>query len=99
MSEKHIFISYSRNDGEPYISQLEQRLGAHHRVWRDIRGLRPDQDFTADIERAIEAASHVVVCLTPDIFLAIAVILRGTRFLLWGDYLSNSLVAPNTRSS
>jgi hypothetical protein len=64
--EKHVFISYSRDDGEPYVSQLEQRLGARHRVWRDKRDLRPDQDFTADIERGIEAASHVVVCLTPD---------------------------------
>lgn len=66
MSDKHIFISYSRKDGEPYVTELEKQLGAHHRVWRDIRDLRPDQDFTADIERNIEAASHVVVCLTPD---------------------------------
>lgn len=63
----HIFISYSRIDGEPHVSRLENALkGDGVPIWRDLRDLRADQDFTADIEAAIESASHVAVVLTPD---------------------------------
>lgn len=67
MPKPHIFISYSRVDGEPHVSRLEEALKADGvLVWRDTRNLKADQDFTADIEGAIEAASHVAVILTPD---------------------------------
>lgn len=62
-----IFISYSRTDGDPYATELEARLHSRQfQTWRDVRELHPDRDFTADIEKAIESASHVVVCITPD---------------------------------
>jgi tetratricopeptide (TPR) repeat protein len=63
----HVFISYSRNDGNDAATTLETTLKKEDfRVWRDLRNLNAAQDFTADIEKGIEAASHVVVCLTPD---------------------------------
>ncbi len=64
----HIFISYSRNDGDEHAGKLESALKEHgFGVWRDIRNIDPTRDFTADIENGIENASHMVVCATPDI--------------------------------
>lgn len=64
---EHIFISYARQDGLSFAERLEADLQkAGRRVWRDRRNLDPHQDFTAELEKAIESASHVAVCLTPD---------------------------------
>jgi len=64
---EHIFISYARQDGLSFAERLEGDLQqAGRQVWRDKRNLDPHQDFTAELEKAIEAASHVAVCLTPD---------------------------------
>lgn len=63
----HIFISYSRQDGQSSAEKLEDELRAlGFAVWRDVRNIDPAHDFTADIEHGIEAASHVVVCITSD---------------------------------
>lgn len=63
----HIFISYSCRDGLPYAEKLEQSLQEKgFTTWRDVRGINPSQDFTAEIEQAIDGASHIVVCLTDD---------------------------------
>ena len=62
-----IFISYARADAV-HACRLEQdlqRLG--FATWRDTRDLDESQDFSGEIERAMRAASHVVVCLTPDV--------------------------------
>ncbi|MBZ0298291.1 MAG: HEAT repeat domain-containing protein [Anaerolineae bacterium] len=62
-----IFLSYSRNDGNDYVAEVQRELEARsYATWRDTRDLHPDQDFTADIEAAIEKSSHVVVCVTED---------------------------------
>jgi hypothetical protein len=64
----HVFISYSRRDGSNYASQLDDDLGKiGFRIWRDKRNIDPTQDFTSEIERGIELASYVVVCITPDV--------------------------------
>jgi hypothetical protein len=64
----HVFISYARADGREFAEALQQALLSDDiPVWRDQRDLNPHQDFSAEIERAIEQASHVVVCLTPSI--------------------------------
>ncbi|MEO8397701.1 MAG: TIR domain-containing protein [Chloroflexota bacterium] len=64
----HIFISYAWIDGHKYAEKLERDLqAAGYSTWRDTRNIHPDQDFTAEIEKALEPASHVVVCMTPDI--------------------------------
>ncbi len=67
LSKPHVYISYSRDDGAQFAEKLElvlKQFGIP--TWRDVRNIDPFQDFTAEIERNIEFASHVVVCITPD---------------------------------
>jgi DNA polymerase III delta prime subunit len=67
MSE-HVFISYARKDGEAHALQFDRELPKRgFKTWRDKRGIDPTQDFTAEIEKAIEAAAYVVTCITPDV--------------------------------
>lgn len=64
----HIFISYARADGREHSIYLQEQLEVlGYACWRDERNLHRTQDFGAEIERAIEAAGHVVICITPDI--------------------------------
>lgn len=66
--EQHVFISYVRSDGSMYAERLYQDLNVIGcTAWRDTRDLEGDRDFSAEIERAIEQASHVVVILTSDV--------------------------------
>ena len=61
------FISYSRRDGIDYAERLDAELFTQGIIsWRDVRDIDPSQDFTAELERAIEASSVVIVCVTPD---------------------------------
>jgi formylglycine-generating enzyme required for sulfatase activity len=63
-----IFISYARRDGSDEAEQLFQALNAENiTAWRDTRSLNPYEGFDAEIEKAIETATHVCVCVTPDI--------------------------------
>ncbi|MCD4684568.1 MAG: HEAT repeat domain-containing protein [Anaerolineae bacterium] len=63
-----VFISYARRDGLNIVEQLEGDLAAaNFTVWRDSRNLNPDQDFTAELEQAIERSSRVVVAITRDV--------------------------------
>ncbi|HEX2619063.1 MAG TPA: TIR domain-containing protein, partial [Phototrophicaceae bacterium] len=64
----HIFISYARRDGRLFAERLEQALQvAGFPVWRDSRNLDPWQDFSSELEKAIEASTKVVCCITPDV--------------------------------
>ena len=64
----HVFISYARRDGAAFAARIERALAdVGVKTWRDTRGIDPRADFTAEIETAIEAASHVVACITPDV--------------------------------
>src|SRR5579862_4322110 len=63
-----VFISYARRDGSDEAEELFTALtkeGIH--AWRDTKNLNPYEGFDSEIEKAIESASHVVVCVTPDI--------------------------------
>jgi hypothetical protein len=62
-----VFISYARKDASLGAAPLDAALRPQYATWRDTRGIDPAQDFTAEIEKAIQAASHVVVCVTPDV--------------------------------
>jgi hypothetical protein len=70
MDEKHlfkVFISYAREDVK-YAERIQQVLEeAKIEFWRDTRDLDPNQDFTAELERAIEQSERVVCCITPDV--------------------------------
>jgi hypothetical protein len=64
----HVFISYARQDGLTHAEKLETALTARrYPTWRDKRGIDPARDFTAEIERALKDASHVVAYITPDV--------------------------------
>jgi hypothetical protein len=83
MTDQHIFISYARKDGSEHAAKFDAEL--HRRkfkTWRDKRGIDPTQDFTAEIENAIEAASHVVVCITPDVRREDSFVRREIQFAL-----------------
>jgi len=68
MSAYDVFISYARQDGRDHADHLYRELDQRGlKVWRDERNINPFQDFSGEIEIAIESSSHVVVCLTPSI--------------------------------
>lgn len=68
VSNQHVFISYARADGDDNSNQIYNALYQERfSVWRDQRNIKPYQDFSVAIERAIRKASHVLVCLTPSI--------------------------------
>ena len=63
----HVFISYARKDGLTHADRLAAELQqAGYEPWVDRRHIDPTRDFTGYIDAAIEQASHVVVCITPD---------------------------------
>lgn len=65
---RHVFISYARKDGLAFAEKLDSTLPHHgFSTWRDKREIDPTQDFTAEIEKAIEASSYIVACITPDV--------------------------------
>jgi HEAT repeat protein/type II secretory pathway predicted ATPase ExeA len=60
-----VFISYARSDGlEAATRLLNELTRSQIGAWLDGRNLDPFHDFTAEIEDAIERASHVAVCIT-----------------------------------
>lgn len=80
-----LFISYARRDA-CWAERLDtdlQRAGYH--TWRDKRDIDPNQDFTGEIEAGIRAASHVVVCLTPDVQRQDSFVRREIQYALGED--------------
>jgi hypothetical protein len=64
----HLFISYARKDGAANAERVDRTLaGAGFATWRDTRGIDPTADFTAEIEKAIESATYLIACITPDV--------------------------------
>gem|GEM_PF-2768278 len=79
--ENDIFISYSHLDNKPlsekedfeWITEftnnlsklLENYLGREPNIWRDNRGIRPNQDFVAKIEKALPQSAVMVPIFTP----------------------------------
>jgi len=65
---QHVFISYARADGDNKSKEIYEALYQERFLaWRDQRNIKPYQDFSVAIERAIRQSSHVLVCLTPSI--------------------------------
>lgn len=68
VSNLKVFISYARDDGREYADELYNEFQKNSiQAWRDERNINPFQDFSGEIEKAIESSSHVIVCLTPQI--------------------------------
>jgi hypothetical protein len=82
----HVFISYARRDERTYANNLYAALQkAGRQTWLDRRGIDPARDFTAEIETAIRAASHVVACITPDTERADSFVRRELQYALMVD--------------
>jgi len=82
----HVFISYARHDGLTHAEKLESALAARrYPTWRDKRGIDPARDFTAEIERALKDASHVVACITPDVTRENSFVRREIQYALLLD--------------
>ncbi len=63
-----LFISYARKDGTDACERLHSQLEIQgFNVWRDKRDLNPHTGFDAEIEVAIERATHLIAILTPDV--------------------------------
>lgn len=66
--ERHVFISHAWIDGTEHAQRLYDALTARGiSAWLDKTNLNPFNDFSGEIDRQIKRASHVVVCVTPDI--------------------------------
>jgi len=63
-----VFLSYRRGDVGGYAGRLtdalQQRLGAKN-VFQDVTAIAPGQDYTAAIDRALEASDAVLVMIGP----------------------------------
>ncbi|RMG79170.1 MAG: toll/interleukin-1 receptor domain-containing protein, partial [Chloroflexi bacterium] len=64
---EHIFISYNWDDTHRaiYLERGLYQLG--YPVWRDKRGINPNQHWAQEIRDAIAKATCLVVCMTPTI--------------------------------
>jgi hypothetical protein len=68
VDQKYVYIAYAREDGQQQASRIYNELLLNgFSAWWDERDIDPFQDFTSEIEKAIERASHIVVCLTPSL--------------------------------
>lgn len=64
-----IFISYRRSDAQGYAGRLEDSLRGYFgedRVFRDVGGIAPGEDFKHKIKESIEAAGALIVLIGPN---------------------------------
>lgn len=63
-----VFVSYARADGSNAALSVQEELeSGGFEVWRDRRNLDAFNDYSVEIERAIERADVIVVCVTASI--------------------------------
>ena len=61
-----IFLSYARDDGEPFATELRQRLEAEHiPLWQDRVGLEGGRDWWLQIVEALDRVEFMVMVMTP----------------------------------
>src|SRR6516225_7511573 len=61
-----VFISYARDDGEPFATELRQRLEAEHIPhWQDRVGLEGGRDWWLQIVAALDRVEFMVLVMTP----------------------------------
>jgi len=62
-----VFLCHSSND-KPAVRELYQKLHAEPWIqpWLDEEELYPGQDWNMEIEKAVEAADAIIVCLTKN---------------------------------
>ena len=83
-----VFLCHSSND-KPAVRELYQKLCAEPWIqpWLDEEELYPGQDWNMEIEKAVEAADAIIVCLTKNSINKEGYVQRELRIVLdFADY-------------
>jgi len=83
-----VFLCHSSAD-KPVVRELYQRLSAESwiDVWLDEEKLFPGQDWNLEIEKAVEAADAILVCLSNNSITKEGYVQRELRIVLdYADY-------------
>jgi formylglycine-generating enzyme required for sulfatase activity len=83
-----VFLCHSSND-KPAVRELYQKLRAEPWIqpWLDEEELYPGQDWNMEIEKAVEAADVIIVCLTKGSINKEGHVQRELRIVLdYADY-------------
>ncbi len=83
-----VFLCHSSND-KPAVRELYQKLRAEPWIqpWLDEEELYPGQDWNMEIEKAVEAADAIIVCLTKNSISKEGYVQRELRIVLdFADY-------------
>jgi len=65
VERKHVFISYSRSDGQEWAAEISSFLSViDNEFWQDIHDMKGEHDNLTEIRNAIEKSEHVVVVIT-----------------------------------
>lgn len=83
-----VFLCHSSND-KPAVRELYQKLSAESWLdpWLDEEKLFPGQDWNLEIEKAVEAADAILVCLSNNSITKEGYVQRELRIVLdYADY-------------
>jgi len=83
-----VFLCHSSND-KPAVRELYQKLSAMDWIdpWLDEEKLFPGQDWNLEIEKAVEAADAILVCLSNNSITKEGYVQRELRIVLdYADY-------------
>ena len=83
-----VFLCHSSND-KPAVRELYQKLRAEAWIqpWLDEEELYPGQDWNMEIEKAVESADAIIVCLTKNSINKEGYVQRELRIVLdFADY-------------
>jgi formylglycine-generating enzyme required for sulfatase activity len=83
-----VFLCHSSND-KPVVRELYQKLCAEDWIkpWLDEEELYPGQDWNLEIEKAVEAADAILVCLSKNSITKEGYVQRELRIVLdYADY-------------
>jgi len=83
-----VFLCHSSND-KPAVRELYQKLSAEAWIdpWLDEEKLFPGQDWNLEIEKAVEAADAILVCLSNSSITKEGYVQRELRIVLdYADY-------------
>lgn len=83
MSKLRVFLCHFSQD-KPIVRELYQRLNAEGWIdpWLDEEKLLPGQDWDMEIEKAVEAADAVIVCLSKNSITKEGYVQRELKFVL-----------------
>lgn len=96
-----VFLCHSSND-KPVVRQLYQKLRIEDWIqpWLDEEELYPGQDWNFEIEKAVEAADVILVCLSKGSTTKEGYVQREIRIALdYADYKPEGAMCGNGRTA